>query len=266
MLTVLGKHNPRVKALLRLAQKKGREKAGEFLVEGPHLVAEALRHGKVRALYLTPEFASSPEGEELIRKAEARKVEVFGLAPQLLARAADTATPQGVLAVVEMPSASLPSLLQVELPLLVIVDGLQDPGNLGTIVRTAQAVAATGVVVLKGSVDPFHPRAVRATAGAIFRLPVVKGPSAEEVLPLLRTAGIELVVADPRGEVPFYAHSFLGPTALVIGSEGGGPGPVWSTLARRVYIPMPGKTESLNAAVAAALLLYEAARQRYRWR
>ncbi|RDV82469.1 TrmH family RNA methyltransferase [Ammonifex thiophilus] len=266
MLTVLGKHNPRVKALLRLAQKKGREKTGEFLVEGPHLVAEALRYGKVKALYLTPEFASSPEGEELIRAAEARKVEIFGLPPQLLARAAATATPQGVLAVVEIPSTPLSSLLQAELPLLVVVDGLQDPGNLGAIVRTAQAVAATGVVALKDSVDPFHPRAVRATAGAIFRLPVVKGPSAEELLPLLREAGIELVMADPHGGVPFYAHSFLAPTALIIGSEGRGPGPVWSAHAHRVHIPMPGGTESLNAAIAAALLLYEAARQRYRWR
>ncbi|MGO0122645.1 TrmH family RNA methyltransferase [Desulfothermobacter acidiphilus] len=263
---MLGRHHPRVKALQRLARKKGREEAGVFLVEGTHLVAEALRRGRVREVYCTPEWAASPEGEEILRVAAAAGVPRFGLPLAILSRAAATVTPQGVLAVVELPGVPWPSLLQTPNPFLVVVDGLQDPGNLGTVLRTAQAVAATGVLVLEGSVDPFHPRAVRASAGSVLELPLVRNLSPEEARSALLGAGVELVMADPRGESPFYTHSYLGPTAIIVGSEGTGPRPLWAGIARRLFIPMPGGTESLNVAVAAALFLYEGARQRFRWR
>ncbi|RPF46665.1 TrmH family RNA methyltransferase [Thermodesulfitimonas autotrophica] len=261
----LGKHNPRVKALSRLARRRHREKEGKFVAEGPHLVAAALASAwPVEGVYFTPDFAAQ-KGEALAL-AQQRGVPLYELPTEVFSRVAATETPQGVLAVIGIPEVALEALLRPEPPLILVVDGLQDPGNLGTLIRTAQAAGATGALLLAGTVDLYSPKAVRATAGAVFHLPVVQDLPWAEALRFLQAAGLTLVVADPRGETPFYAADFTGPVALVIGSEGAGPRPeVVKSASRRVFIPMPGGTESLNAAVAGSLLLYEVVRQRQRF-
>lgn len=260
----LGKHNPRVKALSRLARRRYREKEGKFIVEGPHLVAAALTSAwPVEGVYFTPDFAA--QKGEVLTLARQRGVPLYELPTTVFSRLAATETPQGVLAVVKIPEIALEALLRPQ-PLVLVVDGLQDPGNLGTLIRTAQAAGATGAILLAGTVDLYSPKAVRATAGALFHLPVVQDLPWAEALRFLQTAGLTLVVADPRGETPFYAADFTGPVALVIGSEGTGPRPeVIKSASRRVFIPMPGGAESLNAAVAGSLLLYEVVRQRQRF-
>lgn len=265
-MTLLGKHNPRVKALLRLARRRYREQEGKFVAEGPDLVAEALASNwPVEALYCTARFTAAADGKRILAAARRQGVAVFELAPEVFERAAATETPQGVLAVVGKREAALDDLLRNGTPLVVVVDGIQDPGNLGTIIRTAHGAGASGALLLTGTVDLYNPKTVRATAGAVFRLPVVQGISWEEAYVFLRQSGLKLVVADPRGETPLYAADLTGPVALVVGSEGAGPRPaVREAAAQRVFIPMPGGAESLNAAVAAALLLYEAVRQRWR--
>lgn len=259
----LGKHNPKVKMLSRLSQRRYREKEGKFIVEGRRLVAEALASSwPVEGIYATPGFVVR-EGHNLFSLAQARRIPWYELPEEIFRRLSATEEPQGVLAVVSTRRVEFAELLQPAPPLLIVVDALQDPGNLGTIVRTAQAAGATGMLLLAGTVDLFNPKTVRATAGALFRLPVVQDLSWEEAQKFLGEAGLPLIVADPQGEVPLYRADFRGPVAIAVGSEGAGLRPeVRKAATRRVFIPMPGGAESLNVAVAAALLLYEAVRQR----
>jgi TrmH family RNA methyltransferase len=147
------------------------------------------------------------------------------------------------------------------LPLVVVLDGVQDPGNAGAIVRTAEAFGATGAIFLKGSVNPWNPKAVRASAGSIFRLPLMAGLEAPLLLAALTQRRTDIYAALPRAEVPIDGVDLRRRCALVIGSEGRGVGPGFSAVAGGVRIPTAA-VESLNAAVAAGVLLYEASRQR----
>ncbi|MEW6573520.1 MAG: RNA methyltransferase [Bacillota bacterium] len=264
-MILLGKHNPRVKGLLRLARRHRREQEEKFLIEGPRLVLEALSAGwPLEAVYCTARFAESEKNAELLNSLHEYGVIVYALPIEVFSRIASTEEPQGVLAVARTRKVEAGELFRDPSPLVVVVDGLQDPGNLGTIIRTADAAGASGAVLLPGTVDIYNPKVVRATAGALFRLPVIEGLPLDEALTLIKNAALELVVADPRGSVPFYAADLSGPVAIVVGSEGTGiKHKVQKAASERVFIPMPGGAESLNAAVAASLLIYEAVRQRH---
>ncbi|MEW6446730.1 MAG: RNA methyltransferase [Bacillota bacterium] len=260
----LGKHNPRVKGLLRLARRRRREREEKFLIEGPQLILEALSADlPLEAVYCTARFAERGKRAKLLDLVHERGITVYQLPVEVFGRVAPTEEPQGVLAVARIRKVGLSELLRGPSPLVIVVDGLQDPGNLGTIIRTAGAAGASGAVLLPGTVDLYNPKVVRATAGALFRLPVIEGIALSEALAFIENAGLKLVVADPRGDVPFYAANLTGPVAIVIGSEGAGPrAEMREAASERVFIPMPGGAESLNAAVAASLLIYEAVRQR----
>lgn len=181
-----------------------------------------------------------------------------------MAELADTESPQGVLAQVVMPSHSLDDLLSTDrTPLLVIVDGIQDPGNLGTIVRTADAMAATGVVLLKGTVDLYNAKTLRSTMGSIFHLPVVTVDDLVYLLDLLAAKNIKLVVGEPRLGEPIQTLDLTQPVALVVGNEANGvSAQILNQADLRATIPMLGRAESLNAGVACSIMLYEAVRQR----
>ena len=259
----LGKRNPRLKALARLTRRSYREKEERFIAEGPRLVAAALQSlWPVEEVYFTPDFAAEKDAS-LLAVARQQGVALYEVSLEAFSRVATTETPQGVLAVIRIPKVEPIALLRSEPALVLVVHGLQDPGNLGTLIRTAQAAGASGALLLTGTVDLYNPKAVRATAGAVFRLPVVQGMPWPAALSFLRAAGVGLIVADPRAATPFYAVDFTGPVAIIIGSEGAGPRPeVKEAACQHVFIPMPGGAESLNAAVAGSLLIYEALRQR----
>lgn len=263
-MILLGKHNPRVKGLLRLTHRRGREKEKKFLIEGPRLVFEALSADwPLEAVYCTARFAKSKKWVQLLSRLHEHQVAVFEVPPDIFDRIACTEEPQGILAVGRIRKAQLRELLRGPSPLVVVVDGLQDPGNLGTVLRTAGAAGASGAVLLPGTVDLYNPKVVRATAGALFRLPVVEGIRVTEALAFIKNAGLKLIAADPRGNVPFYDADFSSPVAIVVGGEGAGLKPgIQEAAHQHVFIPMPGGAESLNAAVAASLLIYEAVRQR----
>jgi len=222
-------------------------------------VEEALAAGvEVEYLLYSPDLAERPRGADLLRAASARGVPLYRVTPEALERAADTQSPQGVVGVFRPRS---PTLDDLGPGLVVVLDNLQDPGNLGTVVRTLEALGGGGAVVA-GGVDPCNPKVVRGAMGSLFRLPVVK-LGLEAALRGLRAQGRRIYVADAGGALaPWEAELGRG-AAIVIGNEGAGPSP----LSRReadgvVSIPMVGPTESLNAGVAAALLVYEALRQR----
>lgn len=262
---MVGKQNPRIKYLRRLGSRRFREQEGKFLVEGVRFVEEALNSTwSVEMLVYCRRIIENQRGKALLENAASRGVSQIEVEDTLFGELAGTGTPQGVLAMVRQRGTTLDDLQAEGTPaLLVLVDGVQDPGNLGTIVRSADAAGAGGVILLKGTSDIYNPKALRATMGSIFHVPVVQGLDAGDVMPYFTRRGIKTVAGDPRGEKVVYESDLTVPCALVVGSEAGGAGEaVLGMVSERVRIPMPGRAESLNVAISTAILLYEAVRQR----
>ena len=251
--------NPKIKQVRRLLlDRRYRQRQRAFVVEGTRWLSELVHSPAPAAARPALILASERwlEDGDHRRLLDEIGVRVTKVDEAVLARASDTETPSGVLAVLPMPEWRLPQ----RPGLLLVLDRLTDPGNLGTIVRTAAAAGADGLLLSPGCVDPYNPKAVRATMGALLRLPVLPA-SWDEIK--ARTAGLDLWLASAGGQVTYDAVDWRRPAALVIGSEATGIGPEATDLAgRRVAIPMAAQTESLNAAAAAAVLLFEARRQR----
>lgn len=254
----------RVRSVRALSRRSMRERTGLFVAEGPQSVREAVlaRPDAVRELYLTADAAT--RHADIVAAAESGRVATYTCTEDVLAAMADTAAPQGVLAVCRLPggdpSARLDALLATRPQLLVVLTHVRDPGNLGTVVRGADAVGADGVLVSAGSVDVWSPKVVRSTAGSLFHVPVIAGIAAEQLLARLRDDGIPLLAADGQGDVtlPELDAGLLAlPHAWVFGNEAWGL-PV--TLRDRcdlvVRVPIRGRAESLNLAMAATVCLY----------
>jgi TrmH family RNA methyltransferase len=266
---VQSKQNPRFKQLRRALLQPLREPGdgGRVLagIEGPKLLEEALR------ARLRIECVFVAQGSEHLLESLnfSPETEVILMGKELLASALMTETPQPVAALVEPADWTWRDLLaggtdgssDAE-PLVLVLAGLQDPGNLGTILRSAEAFGASGVVCLPGTVSAWNPKAVRASAGSVFRLPLLTA-SAEDCLQQLRQAGVKLWTTAAHGAEPAGLVNLAGPVALLIGNEGNGvPFELAAKADGALTIPCPGPVESLNASVAASVLLYEAARQR----
>jgi len=246
-------------------EREAREAAGLFLAEGLHLAIDAVRAGATVELALIGDgLAGRPEGAAVEQSLRSAGIETHHCADGVLDSLQQARTPQPILLLVRQPAATPQQLLGAErgTPLVVVADGVQDPGNLGTILRTAEAAGATGFIAAGTGADLFHPRTVRATAGAIFRLPALR-MAAAEFRRRADATGLGGVVTDTRGECDLLDCPLQGPCALVFGSEGAGLQPDWHAWAvRRVRIPMAPEVESLSVGAAAAVLLYEARRQR----
>lgn len=254
---VTSKHNARLKELRGALNQPGR--GGLAAIEGPTLLEEALRAG----LRVACVFAAEGMEERVQALPLPPEAEILMLPGELLASALTTETPQPVAALVEPPVWSWEDLLAKDgNPLLVVLAGLQDAGNLGTILRSAEAFGASGVLSLPGTVNAWNPKAVRASAGSVFRLPLLHVPAAE-CFSRLRKAGVRLWTTAARAGTAASDVNFAAAAALLIGNEGNGvPAELAAQADGAVTIPCPGPVESLNAAVAASVLLYEAARQR----
>ncbi|TVY05569.1 TrmH family RNA methyltransferase [Paenibacillus cremeus] len=256
-------HNERVKQWTQLLDRKGRDKQGRFLIEGVHLVQEALGSDiPPDVLVFSAERRDAVAG--LLREAETRGLECVAVTEAVLAKCTDTETPQPVFAVVpKLPWRAADLLAASEKAgLVAVIDGIQDPGNLGTIIRSADAVGASGVLLGKGTVDLYNPKTVRSTMGSLFHLPIVQG-DLTEWLPQAAERGVRIVSTRLENAVSIYAYDFRQPTWFVIGNEGQGVSAAVQALAGdHVQIPMQGRAESLNAAMAATIVLFEAMRQR----
>ena len=249
--------NLKLRYVRALARRSFRAREGRMVVEGVRLVEEALGAAVDPAFALTTETLGATErGRALQARLEARGVPTLAVAPALFADLAGTVSPQGVLAVVGTPALAMP-----EAPDLVLVlDGLRDPGNLGTALRAAAAAGGDLALLAPGTVDATNSKVVRAAMGAHFRLPIRHADWAEIGA---RCAGLTTWVADAGGEAPYTDVDWRRPSALVVGGEADGPSAAArGAAAAAVAIPMPGHAESLNAASAAAVILFEAARQR----
>lgn len=245
----------RVRMLARL-RTRHRAREGHFLVEGIRGGEEALRAGvPLEFAIVSPRLDATPRGSALRAGLEAGGVEVLRVEDDELADLADTATPQGVLLVCREPDGDL-TLLPVDRGArYLVLDGIQDPGNLGTLVRAAGAFGVSGIVALHGTTDPWAPKAVRASAGGLLGRPLARS-STGAFLEWARENDVELRAADASGEDVALVR-VASPWALVVGNEGGGVSlPVREAAAGLVAVPMPGGTESLNVGVAGAILLY----------
>jgi TrmH family RNA methyltransferase len=258
---VQSKHNSRLKELRRALAKPGGEAHCLAGIEGPNLLVEAVRAG----LRIACVFAG--EGAEPLLKSInlPSETEILMLPRTVLDSALTTETPQPIAALVEPPEWTWAHLLRHHrktVPLLVVLAGLQDPGNLGTILRSAEAFGATGVVTLPGTVSAWNPKAVRASAGSVFRVPLLTS-NPDECFHRLREAGIRIFATTVRSGEPADRADLAIPAALLIGNEGNGvPANLAAEADAAITIPCPGPVESLNASIAASILLYEASRQR----
>ncbi|MBN1140545.1 MAG: RNA methyltransferase [Deltaproteobacteria bacterium] len=256
--------HPLIKQAVAIARRRWKEESGLFLAEGPHLVMEAVTAAApIRWLFFSPAFRHSAAGERLLAQLSRQgQGELIEVPESLLRKISDTENPQGIAAVLAFSETSLSSLLIRDPALLAICDAIGDPGNLGTLIRIADAAAADAVILLPGCCDPLAPKVVRATAGSLFHLPVLRaGP--EQLIDFLNRRGIALLATDLKGERSLYEADLKKPCALLIGNEARGTSPFFLERAQlRLKIPMPGQAESLNAAISAALCLFEAVRQR----
>jgi TrmH family RNA methyltransferase len=247
------RQNSRIKELRAGLTRGARNLQNHTAIEGLHLVQEAV---KSRLSLQTVFVRSGQEG--LLEQVSVGDAEVLVVADDVFLSATATEHPQGIAALVEAPSFSLPAMLEGT-PLIVLAAGLQDPGNLGTLVRSAEAFGATGMILLPGTVSLWNAKTLRASSGSAFRLPIV-AMEVEPAFTALRNAGVMIAAAVARdGDQADLRR----PVALLIGNEGSGLPGAWIAAADlRVTIPCPGAVESLNAAVAGSVLLYEAMRQR----
>jgi TrmH family RNA methyltransferase len=255
--TITSLTNERVKYVRALLRRRTRHREGRFVVEGRRLVAEALQAGVQPVLTLyTPAWAEVQANHAQLQALQARSEAIWAVSDAVMAACADTVTPQGLLAVVPMPHLPSPT----RQGLLLVLDQVRDPGNVGTILRAAEAADSEGVIVAPGTVDPYNPKVVRAGMGAHFRLPIDRLAWRQI---RRRVAGRPVWLADASGEVDYTAVDWRTPAALIIGGEATGASSQARHLSsQRVSIPMQGKAESLNTAMAATVFLFEAARQR----
>ena len=251
--------NPLLKEVRRAIARGARTREGCCVAETFHLLEEAIGSGCAIAAVLAAESARPAVEAQLRRRPETRLVV---LADALFRSVSDTEAAQGVMALVRPPDWELGQLFAGD-PLVVVLDGVQDPGNAGAIVRAAEAFGATGLVFLKGTVSPYNPKAVRASAGSVFRVPLVADLEAGPARAALREHGLEVYAAAPSAAASLDEVSLRRACAFVIGSEGRGVSHEWMAGAAGLRIPTGG-VESLNAAMAAGILLYEARRQRTR--
>lgn len=251
------------KQVLRLSQKKERDETGRYLIEGPNLIQEAVKLGIPLELLLVsdgfPRSSMQIDGSEADWGAWDNIL--YEVSDALFQKLADTITPQGILAVVAKPVWNEEQIFRPGSNILVL-DRVQDPGNLGTILRTADAADYGGILVIKGSGDLYNPKVVRAAAGSLFRLPVVFAESADAASVLCQRFGKRLICTAPRGSRDYFTIDMRRDIALVLGNEGNGISrELLAQAAELVKLPMAGSVESLNVAVAAGILLYESVRQ-----
>lgn len=231
------------------------------MVDGPTLVAEALEAG----VPLAHVFAAPGADRSLLARAERAGAAIHPVTADVLARATDAVTPNGVAAIARRLEVPVAEAVRVAAtgPLALVLAGVSDPGNAGTLVRAAEAAGAVAVLFCAGSVDPTNPKCVRAAAGSLFHLPVAIGGEATEVLEQLRAAGVQTAATVVRDGLPYDETDLRGPLALVLGPEAHGlPPAVVDAVDLRLTIPMAGRAESLNVAMAGAVVCFESLRQR----
>ena len=255
MREISSKDNKIFRLCEQLSHKKYRDKLGLYLIEGENLLEEAVKNGAaIKTVLMCRDYRGSLFGTE---------DKAFCLSDKLFEQLSQTETTQGIMAIVEKPELSPDLFLNRGGGNFIVLDRLQDPGNIGTILRTADAAGYELAIVMKGTADVFSPKAVRAATGSLFRMPVVFMDSVDELMEFTRAAGKKLAATCFDTDRYYYDEDLRENIALIIGNEGGGISrELMESSDLKIKIPMHGNIESLNASVAAGILMYEAVRPR----
>lgn len=259
--------NPKIKGALKLNDRRERNQSGLFLIEGYRELKRAAESGvKVQSLFICPEFFLGENEEGLIQQIKQRGAEVFACATHVFEKLSYRDRPDGLIGIGVQMKMGLAELAKhisnKKNPFLIVAEAIEKPGNLGTILRSADAAGADGVIVCDRCTDIYNPNVVRASVGTLFTLPVVEAQSIE-TLDWLNERGVRVVAATPSASEEFTKTDLKGPVAIAVGTEQLGLSKLWMDAAAiRVRIPMHGVADSLNVATATTLLLYEVVRQR----
>ena len=261
--TITSLQNPRLKRLVRLRDRRPRDEERAFLVEGYREVRRALeRHVTLDEVYFSRDWFLGENEPALLEQAEAAGAKLFELSKEAFAKVAYRERPDGILAVAPQWSRTLADLRLSAAPFILVVEAIEKPGNLGTILRSADAAGCDAVIVCDPVTDLFNPNVVRASTGVLFSVPCVVGESAA-VQAWLKEKGIRTVATTPAAKALYSDSDLTGPLAVVMGSEQYGLSEFWLKNADLpVRIPMAGQADSLNVAMAALITLFEAVRQR----
>lgn len=256
MITSTG--NARVKNVIQIQTRaRARKDSRQFVAEGFRMVSEAPAD-RIVSIYASETFARCNSGYM-----STIQVPYETVSDNVFAQMSDTRTPQGILAVIKMAEYEIGDIIAHDNGLYVIVENLQDPGNLGTIIRMSEAAGVDGIIMSPNTVDIYNPKTIRSTMGSLYRVPFVYADDFAGTLEQMKSKGVELYAAHLEGSVEYTEPDYTKASAFVIGNEGNGlTDAVTNICSNRIRIPMAGKVESLNAAIAASVLTFEAARQR----
>ncbi|AQW27437.1 TrmH family RNA methyltransferase [Clostridium perfringens] len=257
MLEIESKNNNLFKEIKKLKEKKHRIKSNKYLIEGLRFVEEAIKSKvSIDSIIFTESFKE--KNPDLFLKIN-ENIKLIQMNEALLKQLCSTENPQGIVGVINMQNKELKSG-----ELVVLVDKVQDPGNMGTIIRTAHAAGAAGIVMTKGTVDIYNDKTLRSTMGSIFYIPIVEDNSLDFVKSL-KKEGYKLVVSSLQGKNNFFEENLQGKVMIAVGNEGNGVSDeVYDIADIKVKIPMPGEAESLNVAVATSIMIYEKIRQSFK--
>jgi TrmH family RNA methyltransferase len=262
-LLITSPHNPHVKEAARLRDRRHREKQGRTLIDGVRELRRALRAGvRLVEVFLCDALCSGDDVRSLSAELAQSGCEILRVSEKVFLKLAFGQRAEGVVGVAETPRPTLSSLVLPENGLLAVLEGVEKPGNVGAVLRSADAAGVSAVVVADGRTDLYNPNAIRASLGTIFSMPLGEA-AGSDVRAWLREQKCVIVAARVDGAVPYTAIDYRGPMAIVLGSEAAGLSPLWSSPdIQAVRLPMLGAADSLNVSITAAVLFYEALRQR----
>ena len=260
--TITSATNPKLKYIIGLQQRKNRDKEHVFILEGLRNAEMAVNAtAKIKMCFCTKDILAQARGKQLIEKLSCP---IYEISDHLYAKISDTKSPQGLMLIIEQNNKKLNEILASKSKsLYLILDRLQDPGNLGTIIRTADAMGISGIICLKGTADIFSPKVVRATMGSLFNLPIAIKIDEAELLSFAQDNALNLYATSlDQTAKPLWHTQFATKSAIILGNEANGISPkLLNNSQNKIYIPMSGNAESLNVATAAAMIIYEYTRQ-----
>jgi TrmH family RNA methyltransferase len=267
-LTITSLQNPRIKEAVKLRDRKGREQQGKILVEGIREIGRALEAGvEITEAFVCETLCTEKSAAELLAKLHRRKeISLLFVSEQVMSKLSFGNRAEGLIAIARQPQKSLADLARAmqkqSHPLFAVLEGVEKPGNLGAILRTADAAGVCGLIVASGGTDIFNPNAIRASLGAIFSVPICAATSAE-TLAWLRQQNLRIFATRVDASLTYSEADFSAPCAMVLGSEARGLTPLWTgSDITSISLPMIGSVDSLNLSATAAILFYEVLRQR----
>lgn len=251
--------NKTIKHIKSLQLKKYRDEYGSFVIEGEKLVLEALDYkADISMILFSQSFGQTDRHEELVRSVDCGDISIYYAEDRVFKEACETDTPQGVIAVAEKWEYDLEAILKKPELCMVILHEIRDPGNAGTIIRTADACGLDAVLLSAGSVDLYNGKTIRSTMGSLFHIPVFQSMDTKKIVEALKNSGIMTIGADPHSSTDCIDLPYYNKTAIIIGNESQGlSDEIKGLLDANVKIPMPGRAESLNAGIAASIMMYE---------